>query len=130
MKRLNNLKSYALYILLATVLFSCKETHKSELMQEEGVVVAKQFRGEVNETGSSVGVTASGDMTFGTVNIHESEKFDVVFKCQHGVVFTIDNVDIYGKLKEGDNVIIDYYEIRYEDNTVKDLDFVDANRRE
>jgi len=130
MKRINNLKSYALYILLATVLFSCKETHKSELMQEEGVVVAKQFRGEVNETGSSVGVTTGGDMTFGTVSIHESEKFDVVFKCQHGVVFTIDNVEIYGKLKEGDNVIIDYYEIRYEDNTVKDLDFVDANRRE
>lgn len=130
MKRLNNKLSYALYILLATVLFSCKETHKSELMQEEGVVVAKQFRGEVNETGSGVGITAGGNITFGTVSIHESEKFDVVFKCQHGVIFTIDNADIYQKLKEGDNVTIDYYEIRYEDNTVKDLDFVDANRRE
>lgn len=99
-------------------------------MQEEGVVIAKQFRGEVDETGSSVGFTTGGEITFGTVNIHESEKFDVVFKCQHGVVFTIDDVEIYGKLKEGDSVIIDYYEIRYEDNTVKDLDFVDANRRE
>lgn len=130
MNRIKKLKSYALYTLLATVLFSCKETHKSELMQEEGVVIAKKFRGEVNETGSSVGFTTGGEMTFGTVNIHKSEKFDVVFKCQHGVVFTIDDVDIYGKLKEGDSVIIDYYEIRYEDNTVKDLDFVDANRRE
>jgi len=130
MNLIKTLRSYVLYTLLATVLFSCKEVYKSELMQEEGVVIAKQFRGEVNETGSSVGFTTGGEMTIGTVNIHESEKFDVVFKCQHGVIFTIDDVEIYGKLKEGDNVIIDYYEIRYEDNTVKDLDFVDANRRE
>jgi len=130
MNLIKTLRSYVLYTLLATVLFSCKEVYKSELMQEEGVVIAKQFRGEVNETGSSVGFTTGGEMTIGTVNIHESEKFDVVFKCQHGVIFTIDDVEIYGKLKEGDNVIIDYYEIRYEDNTVKDFDFVDANRRE
>jgi len=111
-----------------TLLFACCGTiHKSELKQETGIVIAKQFRGEVNETGTGMGITTGGDMTMTTISIHESEKFDVVFKCEHGVVFIIDNVNIYTKMNEGDTVLIDYYELLDEDNILKDLDFVDAN---
>lgn len=115
-----------IYLTISLILFSVK-THKSSLKTEQGFVVAKQFRGEVNETGSTVGFTTDGKMTFGTVQIHEKQKFDVVFRCEHKEIFTINDPKIYQKLKENDKVIITYYEILDKNNNVKDLEFVDAN---
>lgn len=115
-------------LLTICLMLSCEEYHKSELKQEKGIVVAKEYRGEINETEMAVGMSMEGSIAVVPYHIHESEKFNVVFKCEHGKLFTINNSDIYSKLSEGDQVKIDYYEILNEDNEVKDLDFVDANK--
>jgi hypothetical protein len=50
----------------------------------------------------------------------------LVFKCEHDVVFTIDNQQLYTDLNKGDSVSIRYFEILNNDNEVVDLDFVSA----
>lgn len=117
--------------LLATVLSSCGDNpryrrHKSKLLHEQGLVIAKQYQPEVNETATGVGMSMSGNLVLTSHNINIRQSFDVVFKCDHGVVFTISDPDLYAKLKEGDKVTIDYYEIINGLNEVVDLDFVDA----
>lgn len=117
-----------LYTLLATVLFSSCLTRGTELKHEKGIVVAKQYQAEINATGTGVGLSSSGKMVTTVHSIHEDAKFNVVFKCEHGIIFTINNDQVYSKLKENDTVIIDYYEMLNKKGEVKDFDFIDANK--
>ena len=124
------MKTNLIFALIAILLFSCcVEYHNSELKTENGTVIAKQFRGEIRGSEPTVGFTTGGEMTFGVVDIHVSEKFDVVFKCEHGVIFTINDPEIYSKIKEQDTVLIEYYEILNESNEIVDFDFLDANKK-
>lgn len=107
---------------------SCEETHKSELKQEIGFIIAKQYRGEIITVATGSGISSSGNLVLTTSNIHVPPKFDVVIRCEHGVIFTIDNSNLYSKVNEGDTVLIDYYEVLNESNETIDLDFVDANK--
>ena len=128
--RLNNKLRYSLYAALACVfLSSCEKLHQSELKQENGTVIAKQYQGEINDVATGVGMSTSGNMVFTTHSIHSSAKYNVVFKCEHGVIFTINRAELYAKVNEGDEVFINYYEMLNEKGEVKDLDFVDANAR-
>lgn len=129
MKTIKQLITHSLCIVLASVLFSCEKLHQSELKQEKGIVIAKQYQGEINDVATGTGISTSGNLVVTTHSIHVDAKFNVVMKCEHGVIFTINRAELYAKVKEGDEVLIDYYEMLNEEGEVKDLDFVDANAR-
>lgn len=104
------------------------------LKNETGVVVAKQFKPSMDATG--YGISTSGNVSMHTLS--ESEKFVVAFKCEHGVVFTVDNSNVFAKVNEGDTVKISYHELLSNErvdspNTngfkVVGFDFVDANKK-
>jgi len=114
-------------LLLCAVLSSCKLTRKEPILKEKGEVVGKQFTPDTRETVMGTGISSNGGMVITSHSIGDKEKYTVVFKCEHGVIFNINKPDLYAKLKEGDSVIIDYYELVNKKGEVKDLDFVDAN---
>ena len=126
--KLQRVTCYFGYILLATLLFSSCLKIGGELKHEKGIVVAKQYQGEINTTATGVGMSTSGNMVVTTHSINEDAKFNVVFKCEHGVIFTINRDEVYLKVKEGDTVTIDYYEMLNKKGEVKDFDFIDANK--
>ena len=112
-------------VVLVSIL-SC--THRKEPMQKEnGVVIEKQYFPDTQQTVTGTGFTSKGSAVFTTHNIGEKEKYIVIFKCSHGVVFSISNAELYGKLNKNDSVIIDYYEIVNKKGELKDLEFIDAN---
>lgn len=113
-----------IYLLASLTLISCDHLEKSKLMHEHGYVIEKQFIPEVNLDGS--GVTSDGKVVF--THSHEDQKFTIAFKCQHGSIFTVNNLNVYQKINKGDSVKIDYYELLDHRGTVKDFDFVDANK--
>lgn len=124
------MKSAIIIIFFSLVFTSCDNPFKkyySEVKTENGIVVAKQYQGEINDSAPNVGITTGGDISFGQTTIHTDEKFDVVFRCEHKKIFTIDNPDVYSKLQEGDSVIIKYREVYDTDTVLVDLDFIDAN---
>lgn len=117
-------------LLIICVAFACGEDHQwSDHKSEVGIVVAKQFRGEIDASGSSLDLNLdTGDLSVGVVTLHESEKFDVVFRCEHGILFTINDPDLYLKVQENDSVEIIYREYTgVESGKILDLDFIDAN---
>ncbi len=113
-------------IALSSLLFGC--LHNSELKHEDGYVVEKQYFPDTRQTVTGTGFSSGGHIVITTHNIGENEKYIVIFKCHHGVVFSINRADIYGKLEKGDQVIIDYYERLNEDQEVRGLDFIDASK--
>lgn len=108
------------------VLISLSCRHKSELKHERGFVVEKQFT--PSGDGTTVGYAATqngGGVVVGST--HFDEKYMIVFKCEHQVVFSINNQALYAKLNKGDTVRIDYYNIENRKGDIKDFEFVDAN---
>lgn len=130
MKKLNFARktAIALYAMLAVVLSGCLN-RREPMKQEQGYVVEKQYFPDTRQTVTGTGFSTSGNMVITTHNIGENEKYIVIFKCEHGVVFSINRTDLYGKLNKGDTVTIDYYEMVDGDGEVKDLNFIDANVR-
>jgi hypothetical protein len=116
-----------LFIISTIFLTSCSLTRKEPILKEGGEVVGKQFTPDTRQTVMGTGFSSNGDIVITSHNIGDSEKYTVVFKCEHGVIFNINNPDLYAKLKEGDSVIIDYYELVNKKGEVKDLEFIDAN---
>lgn len=113
-------------LFLCAALMSC--THRKEPMSHEnGIVVEKQYFPDTRQTVIGTGYSTSGNFVVTTHSIGEDEKYIVIFKCEHGVVFSINKAELYGKLNKGDSVKIDYYELVNGNGEVKDLDFVDAN---
>ncbi len=116
-----------IFIFASVLVFSC--THKSEIKYESGVVVEKQFSPEFSGSGMGVGYDLkSGGTSIHTNNIHKDEQFLLVFKCQHGVVFTIERKDLYATLEKGDTVRIEYKEILDSKDRIKDFDFITATK--
>jgi hypothetical protein len=115
-------------LLLAVVLSGCLD-RREPMKHEQGYVIEKQYFPDTRQTVTGTGFSTSGNMVITTHNIGENEKYIVLFKCEHGVVFSINRNDLYMKLNKGDTVTIDYYEMVNGDGEVKDLDFVDANVR-
>ena len=99
------------------------------MLRETGIVVAKQYAPEINASGAGIGMSSGGDMVLTHTSVHDDEKYMVVFKCQHGVVFSVNNKKVFAKLNDRDSVDINYYEIVNSEGRVKDFDFVDANKR-
>lgn len=123
------MKNFLKLLLMTFVLISC-DGHRtqwrvSETLSEQGTVVAKEFKGESVTHGSSVGITTNGELSIGSVTLHETEKFNVVFRCDHGHLFTINDPRIYEKVKEQDNVVIVYQE-KYKNGKFYDFIFLDA----
>lgn len=115
-------------VLLAVVLSGCLE-RREPMKHENGFVIEKQYFPDARQTVTGAGFSTSGNMVITTHSIGEDEKYIVIFKCEHGVVFSINKTELYGKLNKGDTVTIDFYEMVNGDGEVKDLDFVDANVR-
>lgn len=116
------------YVLLAVVLSGCLD-RREPMKHERGYVIEKQYFPDTRQTVTGTGFSTSGNVVITTHSIGEDEKYIVIFKCEHGVVFSINKSELYGKLNKGDTVTIDYYEMVNGDGEVKDLDFVDANVR-
>lgn len=116
------------YLILAAILIaSCDEYTRSSIKKEDGLVIEKQYFPNTEQTVTGTGFTSKGSLVITSHSIGENEKYIVIFKCHHGVVFSINNPNIYGKLSKGDSVTITYYEILNKSGKIQDLDFVDAN---
>lgn len=110
-------------ILFTVILSSC--LHKGPIKQESGFVIEKQYCPSFDATGT--GFDTKGNIS--THTLHENEKYITVFKCEHGIVFSINRSDIYGKLDKGDTVLIDYREMLNNKDEVRDFDFLNANKK-
>lgn len=108
-------------------LLSCTETHQSGIKHESGTVVAVQYKAATDQTIEGSSYNFDHGRSWHTQNIKEDERFMVVFKCDHGVVFSINNSAVFGKVRQYDKVDIAYKELLTEENQVIDIDFVDAN---
>lgn len=110
-----------LSFLLPFTLLSCLKT--SAVKEEYGKVIEKQYSPAKSSDGG--GFTSSGKAVF----VHESEeqKFILLFKCQHGVLFPINRMELYGRLEKGDSVKIKFKEI-YAGERLYDFDFIDAQK--
>lgn len=115
-------------VLLIIALASCTERAEN-ISYEKGKIVAMQYSAPINASGSGYGVSSSGEFVTTHTTVHEDEKWTVVFKCEHGVVFTINRQELWNRLAEGDSVDISYYDI-YKKKTKKvvDFDFVNATK--
>lgn len=114
-------------ILLSIMLNSCL-TRAKHISHESGIIIGKQYSPELNTTVCGNGVDMKGNIIFTTHNIHEDQQFNVIFKCEHGVVSVVNDINVYSKVKEGDTVIIDYYNMLNKKGEVKDFDFIDCNK--
>jgi hypothetical protein len=97
------------------------------MLHERGVVIEKQYYPDTRQVVSGTGFSTSGHMVITSHTVGEKEKYMVILKCEHNIVFSINNPNVYGKLSKGDNITIDYYEIVNKKGEVVDFDFVDAN---
>lgn len=117
-------------LVLIYVLTSC--LHRADkISSEQGIVVAKQFVPDQSHYYTTMHPQWDGKNNYYTPETHYEhipEKFLIVFKCAHGIVFTIDRQDLFLKLNQSDTVQIDYYEMLNKKGEVKDFDFVDANK--
>jgi hypothetical protein len=122
-----------LIVLSIFIIASCNDESASwskTRKQEKGFIVAMQYAAPIDGSGSTVTYTPSsngGGVGFGSTSIHTDEKYMVVFRCEHGVVFSIDRQALYAKLSEKDSVVIDYWEFSDAAGVTKELDFIDAN---
>lgn len=103
-------------------------THLSEMKHESGQVVEKQYFPDIRQTVTGTGFSSNGSIVITQHQIGDHEKFVVIFKCEHGVVFSVNRNDIYSSLEKGDKVQIDYFEILNGDNEIVDLDFYSAEK--
>lgn len=106
---------------------SCSESHFSPVKHETGTVVAVQYKAAIDQTVEGSSYNFDHGRSWHTQNIKEDERFMVVFKCDHGVVFSINNANVFGKVRQYDKVDIAYKEELTEKNEVIDIDFVDTN---
>lgn len=115
---------------LLLALSSCTH-HEGAMKSEKGIVVEKQFQPSVSGTAFGNGFDTDGNVTFSSHTITTEEKFCVVFKCQHGVVFSINRNNLYASLDKGDSVLIFYYNLApLFSNVTCDYDFVEATKME
>jgi hypothetical protein len=124
MKNTTLLKKSALFaaILTLSIAFTSCLKRQGGLQTEKGTVVEVQYTPELDAFGT--GINTSGDVSYH--NLHESEKYTVVFKCQHKTVFSISRKEIYAKVNKGDSVNIQYYNLVDDHGNVKDYDFIDV----
>ena len=116
----------ALLVGLMLLAQSCERSHTvpvdAKLSTEHGRVAEMQYRPAVDMSGNSIDT----DLRIGWHNLHEDERYIVVLKCAHGVVFSVNNKSTYARVEVGDSVLIEYYEHRNVDGEITDYDFVDA----
>ena len=125
---LNKSKIYALLFILLFFVNGCVE-RREPMKHELGYVVEKQYFPDTRQTVTGTGLSTSGNMVITTHNIGEDEKYIVIFKCEHGVVFSVNRPDLYADLNKGDTVNINYYDLVNSDGEIVDFDFVDANKK-
>lgn len=119
----------ATLIFILTLLSACSFYQRGDtLKQENGIVVGKQFVPDSRGTAVGTGFSSSGSMVTTVHSYGEKEKYVIIFKCDHNVLFSINDPAVYSKLSEGDTVIIDYYELLNKSKQVKDYEFIDANK--
>lgn len=128
------IKKLSKVLLLSLLFVGCEfNIHESSekmatpIKYEKGVVVAKQFQSEFNDWDVAPGISMGGELVISSHSTHIPEQWNVVFRCSHGVLFTINKPELYEKLDERDSVIIEYREIIRRGEVV-DLDFIDANK--
>lgn len=112
-------------VFLMTMFSGCLE-RREPIKKETGYVVEKQYFPDTRQTVLGTGLSTSGNVVITTHDIGADEKYVVIFKCEHGVLFSINRAELYGRLNKGDTVTIDYYEMINGEGEVKDFDFIDA----
>lgn len=114
-------------MLLIFILASCG--HYGPAKKETGVVIERQYFPDTQQTVSGTVYTSKG-IGFSSHHIGAPEKYMVVFKCEHGMVFSVDNPNVYSKVSTGDHVVIDYKEyLNKDEDEVWDMKFIDANKQ-
>ena len=102
------------------------ERERSGQLSEKGIVVQSTL--QPGQSGSVTTFSTSGHVGFGSANI--AEKYTVVFRCEHGVAFAIeDRKDLWERLAERDSVTIYYYDIydvKDGAHDLVDIEFINA----
>lgn len=109
------------YILILLLLASCSEA--STPMFEVGVVVAKENK----DAPVQIVMDSTNVLRYSDVPYHMDKYYSVVFKCSHGMLFVVDNPDIYYKVNENDSVILCFQEVYNDEGDVVNYKFLDAN---
>lgn len=127
MKTLKKSYTFLILMLLSVSLFteSCLK-RKGPLKSEKGIIIEKQYSPDTQNTDPVVAVGSNGGLITGYHFSGQPEKYMVIFKCEHGVVFSINNSNVYGKVTVKDSVLITYFDMVDENDVVKDFDFIDA----
>lgn len=116
------------YIIIALLACSCTRNHLGEQKYEGGVVFEKQFAPEINASGSGIGMSSEGSTVITHTSIHEAAKYILFFKCDHGVMFQVEDKQLWTDLTKGDTVQIVYHDILDEDNRLVDYKFITAHK--
>jgi|GEM_PF-3941940 len=115
----------AIFILAAV---SCR--HKdAQLSKEYGEVIALSYYPDTHQMNVGYGISSSGHGVTTISSSGENEKWLVVFKCEHGMVFPIDRKELFSTLHQGDSVVIEYWNIRDSKDRIVDFDFYTAHKK-
>lgn len=109
-----------LVLLVATILLVC--THlgpqESELGRVEQTVFLPGQSGEVTT------FSTAGHVGFGSVNMKPT--YAVVFSCEHGRTFSINDKSVWQRLKQGDSVTIYFNKVLNIKGEVVEYRFINA----
>ena len=125
---MKKLKLY-LFIALMTILLLCiiSCTHRTKkINHENGVVVELQYFPDTRQIVTGTSYSSNGEVIITNVLIGQDEKCIVIFKCANGVIFSVNNVELYNKLNKGDHVIIDYAIFVDDAGKINEREFINA----
>jgi hypothetical protein len=113
-------------IIAVSVLMASCGYHWTPNKTENGIVIEKQWHQQALDA-DGISINSNGEVGYHTLT--DKEKFIVVFKCDHGVVFSINRNNIYATVEKGDSVKIIYRELLNGNNEVRNIDFINAYKK-
>lgn len=121
------MKKAALAFAAFCLIAGCEYRDK-EISFEKGKVIKTEYMPDTRKTTVGYGMSSSGHLVTTFTPTGEDEKYLILFKCEHQVVFPVERKDLFFKLAEGDSVNISFYNIRKKDGRVVGFKFINAEK--
>lgn len=99
-----------------------------QLLSENGFIVEKQYYPDTRQTVTGTGISTNGDLVLTTHHVGQDEQYILIFRCEHKVVFSINNKKLYSDLEKGDSVKIFFYELLNRKGQVIDYEFINSEK--
>jgi hypothetical protein len=100
--------------LILLLVVGCRDIRKEAgpILNENATVVDLIYSPSHHSRSLDLGLTSGGDLSFTPTSVSIPERHGVVFKCQHGK-FYVEDKELWLKLIEGDDVVVEYKELFY-----------------